>query len=51
MSYVSPKQLFINDRIEEGCEVEDILFLADLEFDDSGEPRSGSIYETYQRKQ
>lgn len=51
MSYITPKQLFIQDRLAEGCDIEDIAFLADLEFDENGEPRKGSICSTYTRAQ
>lgn len=47
MSYISPRQRFVDDRIAEGCDREDILFLADLEFDEKGDERPGSIIAIY----
>ena len=46
-----PKQAFIDDRIGSGCPPEDILWLADLEFDEKGDIRPRSIYESYLGKQ
>jgi hypothetical protein len=49
MSYISPKKRFIQECIAAGCDVGDALFLASLEFDESGDVRPGSIYETYRK--
>lgn len=43
----TPKQNFIDTRIGAGCEREDIEFLAELEFDENGDIRPGSIYDSY----
>lgn len=49
MSYISPKQRFIQECIAEDCDVKDALWLAELEFDTEGDPRPGSIYATYRK--
>lgn len=49
MSYISPRQRFIEDCLNNACDLEDALFLADLEFDESGEPKPDSIYATARR--
>lgn len=51
MSYISPKRRFIQELLAEGVDAEDIVFLADLEFDESGDVRPGSIYECYREVQ
>lgn len=43
----TPKQNFIDSRIGSGCEREDVEFLAELEFDENGDIRPGSIYAVY----
>jgi hypothetical protein len=48
---ISTRQRFLQECAAEGLELDDALFLADLEFDESGEPKPGSIYETYRRPQ
>jgi len=50
-NYISPKKRFIQECIAEGCSAEDALFLADLEFDEQGDVRPGSIYECYRKAQ
>lgn len=49
MSYISPKQRFIQECLADGVDEDDTMFLADLEFDDFGEVRPGSIYECYRK--
>lgn len=49
--YLTPKQIFIQDRISAGCDRDDVLWLADLEFTEYGEIRDGSILSHYQRTQ
>jgi hypothetical protein len=49
MTYISPKRRFIQESIAEGCELDDALFLAELEFTEDDEIRPGSIYECYRR--
>lgn len=51
MAYITPKQLFINDRIANGGDPGDVLFLAELEFDQNGDVKPGSIIDTYSGKQ
>lgn len=49
MAYISPRQRFIQESIGNGLDVDDALFLADLEFDEHGDPKPGSIYATYRK--
>jgi hypothetical protein len=49
MSHISTRQRFIQECISDGVDADDAVFLADLEFDEDGEPKSGSIYEVYRR--
>lgn len=49
MTYFSTRDRFIQECLAEGCDLDDALFLADLEFDETGEPISGSIYATYRK--
>lgn len=49
MVYVSTRQRFIEECLVNGCDLDDTLFLTDLEFDDSGEPKPGSIYAIYRK--
>lgn len=49
MSYVSTRQRFIEECIVNGCDLDDALFLATLEFDEAGEAKPGSIYATCRR--
>lgn len=51
MSYISPKQRFLQELLAEGCKLEDALFLAGLEFTEDGEIRPGSLYERYRSVQ
>ncbi len=51
MTYISPKQRFIQECVAEGCDWDDALFLADLEFDEHGDVKPGSIYDCYRPKQ
>lgn len=51
MSYVSPRDLFIQECIANGCSKSDTLFLADMEFDANGDVIPGSIYDCYRPKQ
>jgi len=47
----TPKQNFIDDRIGSGCDRDDILFLAELNFTESGDIIPGSMYDAYLGKQ
>jgi hypothetical protein len=49
MTYISPKRRFIEECMVEGCELDDALFLADLEFDANGDVKPGSIYDAYRK--
>lgn len=51
MSLITPKQLFIQDRLAAGCDREDILWLADMQFTEDGEVKLGTIADCYQRPQ
>jgi hypothetical protein len=51
MTYISPKQRFIQECVGEGCDLDDAIFLADLEFDSNGEVKPGSIYAIYRKPQ
>lgn len=47
----TPKENFIQTRIGAGCDPEDVRFLADLEFTESGDIKPSSIYDNYLGKQ
>lgn len=50
-NYISPKKLFLQDCLANGIDAEDAAFLADLEFDEAGDVKPGSIYDCYRKKQ
>lgn len=47
MTYLTPRDRFIQESNAYGFDPEDTMFLADLEFDENGDPKPGSIYAVY----